>query len=90
MRRGEDLFGPIEPSALGGRAPSDAAGSVEDQIVSEQHAKKLKRLWAPWKHGTKGHAALQQIAVQHSVTPVGASTSATKGEGRSGELYFLR
>jgi hypothetical protein len=71
-------------SKAAGRLGADAGGAAE--MADDRPAKRQKKkVWTPWKPGTRGHDALRDIAARGSAAP----RATVKAKGRSGELRLL-
>ena len=92
---------PLAPSArLGGLAALGGGTELEEQQQQQAAveavdassaapaAKRARRAWAPWKAGTKGHAALAELAATREAGAFGGQRAAPQGRGRS-ELRLL-
>lgn len=78
------LVGVEQGVEAAGQPGGDASGAAE--AADDRPAKRQKKkVWAPWKPGTRGHDALRDIAARGAAAP----RAAAKAKGRSGELRLL-
>jgi hypothetical protein len=64
-----------------GQAGGDPGGAAGDPPAKRQK----KKVWAPWRPGTRGHEALRDVVARGSAAPRAAASA----KGRSGELRLL-